>query len=239
MLLLGIIILIIIGSGVFSGTEAALFSVSLSKVMALEKQGKKGAKNLLKIKENISRPITVIVIFNNIVNIAGSITVGFLTFATLGNTWLGIISGVLTFLIIIFGEIIPKSIGESNAEKIGLAIAGPLLVVTKVFTPLAWIIEKATSKFTLKKTIVSEEEIKILSHLGHIEGSIEKDEKEMIQNVFKLNDIIAKEIMTPRTVMTAFEENETLGELKDEIYKAQHSRIPIYNETKTKFWHLP
>jgi len=117
-------------------------------------------------------------------------------------------------------------------KSVGLFVAGPLLVVTKVFTPLAWILEKITSRFTIKKTIVSEEEIKILSHLGHIEGSIEKDEKEMIQNVFKLNDIIAKEIMTPRTVMTAFEESETLGELKDEIYKAQHSRIPIYNETK-------
>ena len=113
-----------------------------------------------------------------------------------------------------------------------LIVAEPLLFITTILTPIVWFLEKITSKFTIKRTIVSEDEIKVLSHLGHLEGSIEKDEKDLIQKVFKLNDILTKDIMTPRTVITAFEENKSLGELENEIYKAQHSRIPIYDETK-------
>ena len=227
-MLILIILLVLLGSALFSGVEVALFSISLGKVMALQKRGKRGSKSLLKIKENISRPITVIVIFNNIVNIIGSILVGFYVTETLGSSWLGITSAVLTFLIIIFGEIIPKNIGENYAEKIGLFIAGPLLGLTKLLTPIVWLFEQITKRFNVKKNIASEEEIKILSHLGHLEGSIEKDEKEMIQNVFRLNDLLAKDIMTPRSVMVAFQGGKSLGDIKDQIYDSKQSRIPVY-----------
>jgi CBS domain containing-hemolysin-like protein len=229
-MLILIILLVLLGSALFSGVEVALFSISLGKVMALQKRGKRGSKSLLKIKENISRPITVIVIFNNIVNIIGSILVGFYVTETLGSSWLGITSAVLTFLIIIFGEIIPKNIGENYAEKIGLIVAGPLLSLTKLLTPIVWLFEQITKKFNVKKNIASEEEIKILSHLGHLEGSIEKDEKEMIQNVFRLNDLSAKDIMTPRSVMVTFPGNKTLGGIKDQIYASKQSRIPVHGK---------
>ncbi len=229
-MLILIILLVLIGSALFSGVEVALFSISLGKVMALQKKGKRGANSLLKVKENISRPITVIVIFNNIVNIVGSILVGFYATQTLGSGWLGTISAILTFLIIIFGEIIPKNIGENYAEKIGLIVAGPLLGLTKLLTPIVWLFEKITNKFSVKKNVASEEEIKILSHLGHLEGSIEKDEKEMIQNVFRLNDLLAKDIMTPRSVIVSFPGNKTLGEIKDQIYNSRQSRIPVYGK---------
>lgn len=227
-----ILFLVLFGSAIFSGIEAAIFSVSVGKIMALKKKGKKGADSLLKIKQNISRPITVIVIFNNIVNIVGSILIGAYVAKTLGDAWLGTVSAVLTFLIIIFGEIIPKNIGENYAERIGLATAGSILFFTKILTPIVWIFEKITHKFNVKRNIASEEEIKILSHLGHLEGSIERDEKEMIQNVFRLNDLSAKDIMTPRSVMTAFSGDKTLGELKEDIYDSAQSRIPVFeNDT--------
>ena len=87
-----------------------------------------------------------------------------------------------------------------------------------------------TTPFTKKSKMVSEEEIRILSHLGHLEGSIEKDEQEMIQKVFRLNDLSAKDIMTPRTVIEAFEADKTLRELENEIYSVSHSRLPVFNE---------
>ena len=230
MLLIAVIIVVLLGSAIFSGTEAALFSIPLSKAMALAKENKRGADSLVKVKKSMSRPITMIVIFNNIVNIVGSILVGALVGETLGSAWLGAISAILTFLIIIFGEIIPKTIGENYTDKISPLIAAPLVFTTKIFTPLVWLIEKVTSIFVKPKNIVSEEEIKMMSHLGHLEGSIEKDEKEIIQNVFRLNDLKARDIMTPSNVVVAFETNQTVGELQEEIHKCPHSRLPIYKE---------
>jgi len=226
--LIFVVLVVLIGSALFSCVEAALFSVSLGRARVLAEQKKRGSANLVKVKENIRRPITVIVILNNIFNIAGSITVGAITGQVLGNAWIGVISAILTFLIIVLGEIIPKTLGENYAEPISLFAAGPLLASTKIFLPFIWLTEKLTSPFAKKNKIVSEEEIRILSHLGHLEGSIEKDEKEMIQKVFRLNDLTAEDIMTPRTVVEALEYDKTLDEAEDEIYALNHSRLPVY-----------
>lgn len=223
-------IAVLVGSAIFSSIEAALFSVSIGKAMSFVEQDKKGAKAFLKIRENISRPITVIVIGNNVINIAGSIFIGFLVTEQLGSAWLGFTSALFTFLIIIFGEIIPKNIGGNYAEKISLTVARPLLFLTKVFTPIVWFFEHITKRVNVEQSIASEEEIKILSHLGHLEGSIERDEKEMIQNVFKLNDLRARDIMTPRSMMITLPSNETLGNIQDDIFNCNQSRIPIYNK---------
>ncbi|MCF7835778.1 MAG: hemolysin family protein [Candidatus Marinimicrobia bacterium] len=228
-LLVFIAIIILLGSAFFSGVEASLFSVSLSRAKFLATKGKRGAKSFLKIKENIRRPITVIVIFNNVFNIVGSILVGVVATKLLENSWLGLASGVLTFLIIVFGEIVPKSIGENHAEPICLFISRPLLLSTKIFFPFVWIIEKMTKPFTKKNQIISEEEIRILSHLGHLEGAIEEDEEEMIQRVFKLNDLTAKDIMTPRTVVDALDGNRSILELQKTIQSSVHSRLPVFS----------
>jgi len=227
-LLIFIIAIVLLGSALFSGIEAALFSISLNKAKILAQKKKKGADNFLKIKENIRRPITVIVIFNNVFIIVGSLLVGVVATKILENYWLGFISAILTFLIIVFGEIIPKSIGENHAEKICLFVAKPLLISTKIFFPFVWAIEKITKSFTKKNQIISEEEIRILSHLGHLEGAIEEDEEEMIQKVFKLNDLTARDIMTPRTVVDALEGNKKITELKKTICSLSHSRLPVY-----------
>ncbi len=224
-----LILIVIFGSGFFSMVEAALFSVPLNKAKILSEQKKKGAKSLVFIKENISRFITIIVIFNNIFNIVGSMMVGIIALNVLGSVWIGAVSAILTFLIIVFSEIIPKSIGESNAVFISLFLSRPLILVSKLFSPFISIIDFITRPFEKKKGKVSEDEIKILSHLGHIEGSIEADEKEMIQKVFMLNDLTAKDIMTPRTVIEALEGKKTLKETEEKIYSLSHSRIPVFN----------
>jgi CBS domain containing-hemolysin-like protein len=226
--LVSLVLFVILGSAICSTMEAALFSVSLNKARVLKEQKKKGAESLVEIKENIHRPVTVIVIFNNAFNIIGSIMVGLTAVNVLGNLWLGLVSGVFTFLIILFGEILPKNIGDLYAIPISLSIAKPLILATKVFSPFVWFIELFTKCFNKKSKTISEDEIRILSHLSHLEGSIETDEKEMIQRIFKLNDLTARDVMTPRTVIEALDGEQTLNEIKEKIQKLTYSRLPVY-----------
>lgn len=223
------ILIILLGSAVFSGSEAALFSLPMSKVRVLVEQKKPGAKNLLAIKKNIRRPITAIVILNNAFNIVGSIIVGVLAAKTVDNAWIGAISAILTFLIIIVGEIFPKAIGESHNKRVGLAIAKPLLLLTKILYPIVWIFERITDPFTRKKRIASEAELRALVYLSHQEGSIETDERDLIHKVFRLNDVTAEDIMTPRSAIEALEGDKTLAESENKIYSLSHTRLPIFS----------
>ena len=227
--LIVLVLAVLTGSAFFSGMEAALFSVSLGRARILVEQKKSGAQALVKIKEAMDGPIVVIVIFNNVINIAGSIFIGALAAKTFGSAWLGIVSAAVIVLIIIFGEIVPKTVGEKFAEEIARFASRPLLLSTKLFFPAIFILEKITGKFSITRTIVSEEELQILSHIGHLEGEIEKDERDMIDRVFALNDITARKIMTPRTIIQAFPAGKTLGELENEIYELKFSRLPVYS----------
>lgn len=230
--IISLIIFILLASAAVSMVEAALFSISLSKTMALAKGGARGAKTLLGIKEKIGKPIVTLVIINNTINIVGSIFVGVRAGALLGEAWIGWLSGVLTFLIIIFGEIIPKSIGASHAEKVALFAARPLFYLTKLFTPFIFLAERVVLPFTTRKQIISEEEIKIMSNLAHMGGSIESDEREMIEKVFRLNDLSARDVMTPRTSMFSLNMSSTIGEARQEIIDCPYSRIPIYEKNR-------
>jgi CBS domain containing-hemolysin-like protein len=226
--LITIILIMLLGSAFFSATEAALFSTSINKAKILSDQKKKGAEYLLKIKKDMHPTITVLVVFNNIFNVAGSILVGSIATEIFGSAKIGIFSAILTFLVIVFGEIIPKSIGESFATPMSIHLAKPLFYTTKAFFPLIRIIGFFTSRLPKKKKTISEEEIRTLSNIGFLEGVIEEDEKEMINRVFLLNDLTAKDVMTPRTIITAFNGEKKLKEIEKEIYTLSHSRIPIY-----------
>ncbi len=224
-----LILVVVICSGLFSGMEASLFSVPQSRVMMFVNQSKRGSLALQKIKENLSQAIIVIVIGNNIVNIVGSMFVGMIALNVFGSVWLGLISAIITILIIIFGEILPKTIGENYSEKISLFIAPIVLFSIKMLKPIVWLLEKFTSHFRIKRKIVSEEELRMLSELGHLEGSIEKDERDIIQKVFTLNDITAHDIMTPRIAINAFQKDLIIEDIKDDIYNLNNSRVPVYD----------
>jgi CBS domain containing-hemolysin-like protein len=224
------VIIMLLGSAFFSATEAALFSTPINKAKILSNQKRNGAEYLLKIKKNMHPTITVLVVFNNIFNIAGSIFVGSIATEVFGSAKIGIFSAVLTFFVIVFAEIIPKGIGESFAVPISLSISKPLFYTTKFFSPLIKLIEFFTKRLPQNKKTISEEEIRTLSNIGFLEGVIEEDEKEMIHRVFLLNDLSAKEVMTPRTIITAFDGRKKLKELEKELYSLSHSRIPVYEE---------
>lgn len=224
-----VIITILLVSGLCSGSEAALFSVPIITARQLAQEGGRSAMALLHIEENLSRPIASIVILNNIANIVGSIIVGGLASNLFGATWLGVISGTLTFLVIIFAEIIPKTLGERYAVQISLLMARPVQVLTFVFTPLVWLVEKITSPLTAGRVVpvTNEAEIKLMADLGGREGVIEADESEMIKRVFMLNDVTAADLMTPRVAMTSLPASATLSTVQEQIVNSPHSRIVI------------
>ncbi len=222
------------GSAFFSATESAFFCVPINKAKILANQKKKGAKYLLRIKKDMRPIISVLVVFTNTFNIAGSIFVGAIATEVFGSSKIGIFSAILTFLVIIFAEIIPKSIGETFAIPMGLFLAKPFFYTAKIFSPLIFIVELFTRSLPKKKKTISEEEIRTLSNLGFLEGVIEEDEKEMINRVFLLNDLTAKDVMTPRIIITAFNADKKLKEVEKEIYSLSHSRIPIFRENLDK-----
>ena len=223
------VVIVILGSAICSGSETALLSVPLIKVRQLAQSKKPSALALLGIRNKINRPIATIVILNNIFNIVGSIIIGTLAVEVLGDTWLGVFSGVLTFLIIILGEIIPKTLSERYAENVALFIAIPVKFLTILLTPLVWIVEQVTAPITQGKPIptTNEAEIKFLTKIGYQEGVIEDDEAEMIQHVFQLNDLTASDLMTPRIIVTYLKGDLTLAECQQEIISSQHTRILV------------
>ncbi len=223
------VLIVLTGSALCSSTEAALFSVPLVRVRQLGETRKPAALALLKIRQKMSRPIATIVILNNIANIVGSIVVGDIATQVLGSQWLGLVSGLLTFLVIIFAEIIPKTLGERYAEWIGLLVARPVLLLTRIFTPLVWCIEKLIAPITRGRRypVTNEAEIRLLAHIGSQEGIINKRESDMIQRVFRLNDLTADDIMTPRVNLTYLHGDRTLGEARSAILTSQHSRIIV------------
>ena len=225
--------IVLLSSAICSGSEAALFSVRIVKVRRLAQSKRPEALALLAIREQMNRPIATIVILNNIANIVGTSVVTVLASDVLGSRWLGLVSGILTFLVILLSEIIPKTLGERYSDQIALVIARPVAGLTRILTPLIWCIEKITNPLTAgaNSFTTDEAEIKLLAKMGQEAGTIEDDEFEMIRKIFNLNDITAADLMTPRVVMTYLKGDLTLAEAKEEILTFPHSRIIVIGET--------
>ncbi|EDX85128.1 conserved domain protein [Synechococcus sp. PCC 7335] len=227
------VFIVILGSALCSGTETALLSIPLLRAKQLaQNKPSPGAIALLNIRQHVTRPIATIVILNNIFNIVGSIVVGRIATTLFSNTGIGIFSAVLTFAIILFAEILPKTVGERYAENISLIVAIPVRGATVICTPLIWLLEKITAPLTKgnRRPITNESEIRLLTILGYQEGLIEDDEAEMIDRVFRLNDLMAADIMTPRVAITFIPGSAILREVQDEIISSQHTRILVIEE---------
>ena len=227
------VFIVILGSALCSGAETALLSIPLLRAKQLtQTRPSPAAIALLAIRQHVSRPIATIVILNNIFNIVGSIVVGRIAASLFDNTGLGLFSAALTFAIILLAEILPKTLGERYAEGIGLMVAIPIRGITLVFTPLIWLLEHITAPLTKgsRRPITDEAEIKLLTILGYQEGLIEDDEVEMIDRVFRLNDLKSADIMTPRVAITFIPGEAILREVQDEIIQSQHTRILVIGE---------
>jgi len=231
-IIIGIVVLVI-GSFICSIAEAALFSVSPNKIRQWVDEQRTGATTLLALRENMNRPITTIVILDNIIDISGGMILGAWVATVLGSEWLGLFSVIFTLLIIVFGEVVPKVLGERYAETLAPWVARPLNFMVWLVTPLAWFVEQVTKPMTRGKSnaTTNEAEIKLLARIGHEEGQIEFDEAEMIQQIFRLNDLTAFDLMTPRVAITALSAKMTLTEAQEQIIISQHSRIIVTDKS--------
>lgn len=231
--LFSIVIVVLLGSAFCSFAETVLLTVSEIKVKQWAQSKKTSTLALLKIKKKMNRPIATIVILNNIFNIVGSILIGSLATKILGSGWIGVFSGLLTFLIIIFGEILPKTIGQRYADNFALFLALPIQFLTLILTPLVWLMEKITEPLTKGKVLptTNEMEIKLLTSIGSHEGVIEASEAEMINRVFHLNDLDASDIMTPRIIITYLKGDTILKDCQDFVINSEHTRILVVQDS--------
>ncbi len=228
-----ILLISIILSGFFSSSELAFFSISTIELRRLVKKKVKHAVLVEKLKSNPHRLLSTILIGNNLVNIGGSAIATALAIDMFGNTGVGIATGIMTFLILVFGEIIPKSYATRNAAKIALRIANIMRFLTYLFYPLVILFDAITKIFTpkiSKRPLVTEEELIDITALSEEEGSIKSREKKMIHKVFELDDIEVKEIMTPRPDVFALDYSEKVLKVSNDIIGSGLSRIPVYDK---------
>ncbi len=225
-------------SGFFSGLEVALVGISKSKVIQLFQEGKKGSKALHKLKTNPSWMMSSVNLGNNLVNVGASALATSLAIRLFGNDGLGIAIGVMTFLILVFGEITPKTYCNANSTKIALRYAPVLLAFSYVFYPVVKffeIITRGVVKLTGSSYApppITEEDIKGVIDQGLAEKAIEKEEMQLVHGALKFDDTVIRSVMTPRTKMFTLNSKMLLFEALPQINQSGHSRIPIYGNTK-------
>ena len=230
-----IMVIAIALSALCSTLEATLLSTPLSYVTGLEEQGIKGAQRLKRLKQNPDRPISAILCLNTIANTVGASIVGSLVYEVYGDALVGIFSTIFTFAILIFSEIIPKTIGASYWRSLALTASAIINMMIFITFPLVWILEKLQRLISSKsnQVSVSREDISAMVSVATEEEVIETEEKKMIQNLLKLDEMTAHEIMTPSTVVEMAEGQMTIREFYDS--DLTHSRILVYDEDNDEY----
>ena len=234
-----ILAILILLSALFSSAETSLTTSNKLKIQSLADQGSKRARILLKISEDSGKMLSAILIGNNLVNNAATALTTSLIIQLFGNSAVGIATGVITLLILIFGEISPKTLATIHSEKMALLYAPLIHFLMKIFTPVIFIVNKLSMGvlFLLrvnpdqKVNTMTEHELRTIVDVSHEDGVIESEEKEMIYNVFDMGDAKAKDIMVPRVHVTFADINSTYDELIEIFREDKFTRLPIYEET--------
>ena len=237
-----ILVILILLSGFFSASETALTAYRSNNLEKLDEVKSKKTYELLKrwLKDP-NEMLTGLLIGNNIVNILASSIATVLVVNHFGKNSSSVLlaTGIMTVMILIFGEITPKLIARNNSSSIAEVVVAIVYVMSFILKPiiaLLMIVSKLIGRIlginiTSSQIMITEEDIISFVNVGNAEGIIEEDEKEMIHSIVTLGETTAKEVMTPRTSMLAFEGNKTIDEVWDEIVENGFSRIPVYNET--------
>lgn len=237
--LLALLFLVIL-SAFFSSAETALTTVNRIRLQTLSEEGDKRADVVLKTIENSSKMLSAILIGNNLVNNFSAALATALAIKLFGNGAVGIVTGILTILILIFGEITPKTYATVNSEKMALAYASVILLLMKILTPVIFIIN-FICRFLLKLlhvkadsslNTITEQELRTIVDVSHKEGVIEKEERQMIYNVVDFGDSQAKDIMVPRADMVVINENAPYEEIKEIYHSEKYSRLPVYRDDR-------
>lgn len=236
---LGIIVVLIMLSAFFSSAETALTTVNKIKMKSLADSGSKRAATLLTVTENPGKMLSAILIGNNIVNITASSLTTTLTMSLFGSVGVSIGTGVLTLVILIFGEISPKTLATVHAEKIALAYASVILMIMRIMTPVIFITNKFSSFVLMllgvdsnaRRDVMTENELRTYVDVSHEDGVIEQEEKQMIYNVFDFGDTQAKDIMVPRVDMVSVDVNASYQEVLRIFKEEKFTRLPVYEES--------
>jgi len=224
----GILMVLLVLSGFFSSSETALFSISRSKAKFLAKKKNRFDLMIKKMKDNPHHLLSTILIGNNLVNIWASALATAVALDVFANNAVGIATGIMTFFILVFGEILPKSIATKNNIMIARIVIYPLYWLSVLFYPVIILlnfIPRITGKIK-PPPVITEDELKTIVEVTEEEGEINGEEKEFIHNIFKLDDTSASEIMTPATDMYAIDADKPLS--LTHIIKSGFTRIPVY-----------
>ena len=234
------IVLMIMLSAFFSSAETALTTVNKHRLRSLAEKGNKSAQKVLNLVENPAKMISAILIGNNIVNIgASSLTTTFVT-EVFGNAYIGLATGILTLVVLLFGEITPKTLATLYSEKISLVYIHIVAPMTVLLTPVIWIVNKLSAVifFVMRidqskaKDQMTEGELRTIVDVSVEDGVIEKEEKSMINNVVDLGDSKAKDVMIPRADMVLISVDATFDEVFDIFNEEHYSRLPVYDDNK-------
>ena len=236
--LIAIIILLCL-SAFFSSSETALTTVNQIRMRTLADNGDKRAARVLHVTGNPGKMLSAILIGNNIINLSASSISTSLAIHLFGNTGAGIATGILTFLILIFGEVTPKTMATIKADSMSLTVAAPIGLLMKILTPVIFIINKLSLglMFLLHVNIkdaqkkMTEEELRTIVDVSQENGVIEHEERDMIHNLFDFGDAEAKEIMVPRIDMTFVQADATYQEVLDIFRQDMFTRLPVYEDS--------
>ena len=234
-----LLIILLVMSAFFSMSETALMSLSKIRTRHMVDEGVKGAKLVSKLTQDPNKLLGAILIGNNIVNIGASAIATSVAINAFGENAVGIVTIVMTILVLIFGEITPKSIAKQKSEQVSLMVSKPIAMVVKVFKPLVFMFTAVSSMFIrilgfdpkASEPFITEEELRTMVGVSEEEGVLEGVEKEMIFNVFDFVDAQVKDVMVQRVDVVAVDVNANYKEILDVIKKEQFSRIPVYDQT--------
>ncbi len=234
-----VLIVLLLLSAFFSSSETALTTVSKIKLKTLADEGNKSAAKVLKVTENPGKLLSTILIGNNIVNISASALATTFTTEVFGSKWIGISTGLLTILVLIFGEVTPKTMATQYAIKLSMIFVYPISLLMVILTPAIWLLDLITGIIfkilridTSTKDIMTESELRAVVNVSHEDGVIEPEEKFMISNVVDFGDALSKDIMIPRADIVCANIDSTYDELVKLFREETFSRIPIYEESK-------
>lgn len=224
-------------SALFSGLETAFVAVSQIRARSFRDQKKKHGQLLYNLKQNQRRLIITVLIGNNLVNIGSSAYATLIFTQAFGNAGVGVATGVMTILILTFGEILPKTYFAKNADKIALRFARFMQVMQILLLPVVFVFEKISDAFKIEgdgKQIISENDIQAMVDVGTESEILHKTQRQLIHSVFEFDDTKVKEIITPRIDIFAVEENEKIRNIIRKVKKSGFARIPVYKDNIDK-----
>ena len=232
-----VLVILIALSGFFSSSETALTTVSKIKIRTMANEGDARAKMVQKVTGNTQKMLSAILIGNNVVNISASSIATVLFVDLFGSSGAGIATGIMTLLVLIFGEITPKNMASRQALKLSLRVAGIIYAITVVLTPVIFVVNHICG-FILKltgadkddkKAKMTEAEFRTIVDVGNESGAIENEEKDYINNLFDFSDTEVRELMIPRIDVTMINVNWSYAKVRSVFMKEMYTRIPVYD----------